>query len=220
MEIFIDESGCTGYKFDAPYLQGGSSRYLVIGYVIVPDAPANFELRRLVREVYGLVKANPGNGVEVKGTTLKDRLSVRASRLIGHYIQKSDLGIGNIVLDKQKVREDLRKDGNLMYNYAIGEGMTRYLAGLAGARIVPDKRSLKIAAKYNLCDYILTKVRFDHHSPSDLIFDPQESHNEYGLQLADWVANFTWRAFENDDREAYDLLHPHIPPDRRCIIWK
>jgi Protein of unknown function (DUF3800) len=219
MEIFIDESGCTGYKFDAPYLKGGSSRFLVIGYAIVPDS-ANVALRRLVRDVYDLVGASPGASIEVKGTSLADMNSVKAARLIVKAINKSDLRIGNIVLDKHKVNVDLRKDGNLMYNYAIGEGLGRYLAALPQARIVPDKRSLKIAARYNLGDYIKTKVRYELKSSADLIFDPQESHNEYGLQLADWVANFTWRSFEKGDQDAYEILLPIIPPDLRRNLWK
>jgi hypothetical protein len=38
MLIYLDESGELGWKFDAPYRKGGSSRYLTIASLVIsPD---------------------------------------------------------------------------------------------------------------------------------------------------------------------------------------
>jgi hypothetical protein len=37
MNLYLDESGDLGWKFDKPYRDGGSSRYLTIATLIIPQ---------------------------------------------------------------------------------------------------------------------------------------------------------------------------------------
>jgi hypothetical protein len=49
--IYLDESGDLGWKFDAPYRSGGSSRYLTIGAVCVPPEKKHLP-KRVVKKLY------------------------------------------------------------------------------------------------------------------------------------------------------------------------
>jgi len=35
--VYLDESGDEGWNFSHPYQQGGSSKYLSVGYIILPS---------------------------------------------------------------------------------------------------------------------------------------------------------------------------------------
>ncbi len=49
--IYLDESGCLGWKLEAPYQRGGSSRFFTLAAAIIPDG-AEPSLERVVRGVY------------------------------------------------------------------------------------------------------------------------------------------------------------------------
>ncbi|CAJ0780588.1 DUF3800 domain-containing protein [Ralstonia chuxiongensis] len=36
--IYLDESGCLGWKLDAPYQRGGSSRHFTLAAAVIPDS--------------------------------------------------------------------------------------------------------------------------------------------------------------------------------------
>ncbi|QKS61694.1 DUF3800 domain-containing protein [Cupriavidus gilardii] len=49
--IYLDESGCLGWKLDAPYQRGGSSRHFTLAAAIIPDGRESI-LTRPVRGLY------------------------------------------------------------------------------------------------------------------------------------------------------------------------
>jgi hypothetical protein len=51
VNIYLDESGDTGWRFDQPYTRGGSSRYLVIAACIVSTS-ADHKPERVLRNLY------------------------------------------------------------------------------------------------------------------------------------------------------------------------
>jgi hypothetical protein len=56
--IYLDESGDLGWNFAAPYLDGGSSRFLTIGALCVPPEKKHLP-KRVVRNLYKNFGWNP-----------------------------------------------------------------------------------------------------------------------------------------------------------------
>jgi len=98
MTIYLDESGCTGFKFDLPYLFGGSSRFLVLGYTIVPDIE-NTKLLRLTRKIFQNNKVNFKER-ELKGHSLKRSKATQACRVIKKYVSNSGIEVDILLLKK------------------------------------------------------------------------------------------------------------------------
>jgi hypothetical protein len=65
VNIYMDESGDLGWKFDAPYRKGGSSRFLTIAFIICPSNKSH-KLDRIVRRIYESREAS------FKETEIKD----------------------------------------------------------------------------------------------------------------------------------------------------
>jgi hypothetical protein len=51
MNLYLDESGDLGWKFDKPYREGGSSRYLTIATLIIPQNLSHLP-KRIIKEIY------------------------------------------------------------------------------------------------------------------------------------------------------------------------
>ncbi|MBF4102116.1 DUF3800 domain-containing protein [Gallibacterium anatis] len=50
ISVYLDESGDLGWKFDAPYRQGGSSRYLTIAAIVINHDKRHI-LKRLMKDL-------------------------------------------------------------------------------------------------------------------------------------------------------------------------
>ncbi|VEH66653.1 Uncharacterised protein [Rodentibacter pneumotropicus] len=55
VSVYLDESGDLGWKFDAPYRQGGSSRYLTIATILIHHDKRHL-LKRLMKSLYKKTK--------------------------------------------------------------------------------------------------------------------------------------------------------------------
>jgi hypothetical protein len=67
MNVYVDESGDLGWKFDKPFGQGGSSRYLTIAFLLVPKN-LSYLPKRVVKGFYAKRRRSPRQ--ELKGTDL------------------------------------------------------------------------------------------------------------------------------------------------------
>lgn len=205
MTIYLDESGCTGFKFDAPYLNGGSSRFLVLGFVMVSDEGRS-GLIRACRKAYSNNKKD-FKKEELKGQSLKSSKADQVARLISKYVKKGDISIGYIAIKKDNANEGISRVNNLLYNYAVNLALSEFISKYEKVELIVDKRSMKIAAKYGLFDYLRTQINIEMESLVRLEFKQADSREYEGLQLADWIANFVWRRFENEQRDPYNLLY-------------
>ncbi|OGT45357.1 MAG: hypothetical protein A3E82_06525 [Gammaproteobacteria bacterium RIFCSPHIGHO2_12_FULL_38_11] len=83
--VYLDESGDLGWKFDKPYRQGGSSRYLTISAVLVPKHKNHFP-GRVIKRLYQ--KFEWQKSVEQKWTSMnntqKDFFCAKSIELINN----------------------------------------------------------------------------------------------------------------------------------------
>ena len=72
--IYLDESGDLGWKFDAPYRDGGSSRYITIAALIVPEESVHDPMRGM-RRLYNKFKWPTSKEKKIGRASCRERVS-------------------------------------------------------------------------------------------------------------------------------------------------
>lgn len=203
-KLYLDESGDLGWTFDRPNRDGGSSRFLTIAYVIVPDDQIKY-CSRVVRDIYSLFKISPK--VEFKGTSMDDgQKNIAAGKIRKLLREKTDIKLGAITVKKQNVMEHIREDGNKLYNYMIWLSAIPSIKTYPQVEMVRDKRSIKVKSGNSCIDYLSTQLAFELNSSTRLIDKPTESHTETNLIFIDWVANCVWSHYEDNKSDPFNRL--------------
>lgn len=197
-----------GWKFDSPFRHGGSSRFLTIAYLIVPENKYHL-CNRFVKNVYREFKVKPKK--ELKATTLKIRQKVWiAEQGVDLLNLNPDFRIGAITVNKEKVFPHIRTDANKLYNYMMAISILDKVKTSPKVNLIRDERSVKVASGNSCIDYMQTKMWFDHSSPTMLIDSPTASHLNLNLIFIDWIANFVWSHYEDKNSEAFIKLSPKL----------
>lgn len=206
--IFLDESGDLGFKFDAPYRERGSSRYLTLGYLINPITHCNI-VSRLVRDVYYKYGFNPRQ--EVKASDLKrhhkDFICQNTVKMMQKY---PDFVLGAITAKKENVHAHIRVDGNKLYNYMMRLALVDKIQDHQSCKITRDNRSVKVASGNSLIDYLQTFIWLENNKPAILTDNPRASHTEEGLIFIDWITNIVWSKHEDEYAGWCDQLSGYI----------
>jgi hypothetical protein len=215
MIVYLDESGDLGWKFDAQYRNGGSSRYLTIAMAICPKDKKALPKRCVVkfRKKLGIEA-----GVELKAAELdKENRAHLAGKVVSLLKDNPEIKVAAITVKKENVMEHIRSDPNKLYNYMIRLVLLDYIKKHPIVDFVPDKRAIKVASGNSLSDYLQTELWMVENSQTKIHNLPTESHNCQGLQFADFIANFIWRRYELNQSSAYNLLRPQI--DNRVLFF-
>lgn len=210
--IYQDESGDLGWKFDKPNRDGGSSRYLTIAFVTVPERKKQL-LWRLVKKVYQKYKLNPS--VEKKGSSFSDdHAAYIAKRIVDLVNKHDDINICAITVKKENVATHIRMEENIIYNYALVLKVAPVIKDLPHVKIIPDKRTIKVRSGNSCAEYLRTKLWFEMDSKTQVDYIPTESIGEPYLWFIDWIANFVWRNYEDGRSDAYKCLYPILDETR------
>ncbi len=193
--IYLDESGDLGWKFNRPYRKGGSSRYLTIGYLIHPITHLSIP-KRVVRNFYHKFNFNPK--LEVKASVLKSHhkefICEETVNMMNRY---PDFILGAITTKKEGVETPFRKDGNTLYNYMMGIGILNKIDNHTTCKITRDNRSVKVLSGSSCIDYLQT-LMFHHKKKTTVLTDnPIESHTDDGIIFIDWITNIVWSKYED-----------------------
>lgn len=209
MVIYIDESGDLGWKFDAPYRHGGSSRYISIAYAIVPSNISNL-IRRPVIKTYKKFNLDPQN--EHKGSELNSSKKKFFLNQVNNLIlSNKDIQLGIITVKKERVYEHIRRDGNKLYNYMLRLSILEKIKKHVGkVTLVRDERTIKVANGKSLIDYLQTELWFEENSKAQLIDNPKESHTTIKLIFVDWLCNCLWSYYEDGCSDYIDIVRPNI----------
>lgn len=206
--IYLDESGDLGWKFDRPYRNGGSSRFLTIGFFICPVTHKPIP-KRIVRAVYSKFGFDPK--IEIKASQLKKHHKEFICNQIIATLQKyPEMKSGAITVKKENVHSHIRVDSNKLYNYMIRRSVLDKIDQHISSTLTRDNRSIKVASGNSLIDYLQTTLFFEHASSTSLKDDPKHSHLEDGIMLADWISNIIWEKHEDGLDGGFNLLNPHL----------
>lgn len=123
--VYLDESGDLGWKFQFPYRNGGSSRFLTIGYLISPITHCNIP-KRLVKDFYRHFHFDPKK--EIKASDLKSHhKAFICAETVKMLSKHPEFILGSVTVRKEGVDAAFRKDGNTLYNYMMGVSLLDYI---------------------------------------------------------------------------------------------
>lgn len=197
MLIYLDESGDTGWAFNYPYRRGGSSRYLTIAMLMVPNGKQHIP-KRIVKDLYRKTKTSPGE--ELKGCNLDlTSRSWFANATKNMLSSHQDIKILAITVYKQNVQEHIRKDTNKLYNYMIRLCLLDKLQAAGQVTFMPDPRTIKVASGNSLVDYLNTVLWMEMDSTTTITQVNHSSRDNLNIQFADILANIIWRNYELKD---------------------
>lgn len=207
--IYVDESGDTGWTFDAPYRRGGSSRFLTIAAVIVSDEKRH-HTKRVIKSLYGRLSAPPAD--EIKWVHLTDEHRAWLANQITLLQTKlgSDLLLTSMTVRKEKVFPHIRKEPNFLYNYMLNLLLSQHMAKHQNVTLIPDQRSIKVSSGSTMHDYLQTQLWFEHQAITKLKTTPLDSRNCMGLQFADMLAGFIQSHYEDGKSHYITSLRKHI----------
>jgi len=206
MHVYLDESGDTGWTFTHPYRAGGSSRFLCLAFIFLPDAD-----RKAAKNLMTVLYRKYGWTAEKKASDVLDSQREDFADLVIQMLKlHPQIKIDCIITKKENVQPHIRMDGNKIYNYMCRLVMPEHVKNEVSFHFYPDKRSIKVESGHSLPDYLDMVLGFEYNSPVKLIYQPTESTNCRSLQFVDWMANCVWRKFENGTSPAFDKMSSAI----------
>lgn len=205
----MDESGDMGWKFDAPYRKGGSSRFLTIAFIICPSTKSH-KLDRIVRKIYEK-RGVHFKDTEVKGSSLTIEEKESIARLTVDMLEKNtDFSLVSITADKRNVADHIRRDPNKLYNYMIQMALLKHVAQYDEVNLIRDNRTVKVASGNSLIDYLQTYMWFELKASTVLFDMPLDSKSTRKLIFIDWMNNIIWGHYEDENNSAYNILKPYL----------
>ncbi|MBK5495301.1 DUF3800 domain-containing protein [Bacillus thuringiensis] len=129
-------------------------------------------------------------------------------------IASKDIKIRYIVADLLHVKQELKDDENLLYNYLLQFVILGVVKGqsesLSELEINLDKRTIKVKSTNSFAEYIKTKLNYEMDLGLKISVNYIESQNSYAIQAADFVANAISTKYEYQYCYYYDLLTEKI----------
>jgi len=209
MYVFVDESGDLGFSAKA-------SRFFVVAYV-------SLESPWVVRKVIKRILKRLHRRGKYTGSELKFSNSSHEVRLtVLRKLREVDWETGLIVLEKGKVKEELRRNLNVLYNYVVVHYVMRnvlfWLRPGERLTICVDRRLYR-SSREAFNDYALRKAKWVWDvelgkSPplteGQIRVIHESSEREQCLQLADYVAGAAFQKFERGREEYYKLIENKV----------
>jgi hypothetical protein len=208
LQIYVDESGDLGWSFEQPYGQGGSSRFLTIAALIVPDDLDHLPKRK-VKDLYNYAGWDPKREkkwVEMSG----DARSTFAINAVKLHEKHPTVCYKAIVVNKQNVNVNFRRDSNKLYNYMIKLLLLDELARHRHVTLIPDPRSIKVQNGRSLHHY-LDGLLYEMEAPTALETVVRDSRDCRALQFADMLAGVVGTHYEFGKSEPYRMLARYLP---------
>ncbi|MCS6769742.1 MAG: DUF3800 domain-containing protein [Candidatus Caldarchaeum sp.] len=203
MFIYIDEAGDLGFN-------PKSSKFFVIAHLILREPwTLRKSLQRLRKRLVG-DKRFFGNEFKFS----HDSNYVRKQVL--ETICSEELDVGVVVVEKNSVKEELRKNPKILYNYLIVNYVITNILGYLPSSVdfVLDK-SLHRETREEFERYLKDKMEWKffvergRKVPTIRVMHAN-SQDEVCLQAADFVAGACFRKFERGDASFYQIISRKI----------
>lgn len=207
MQIYIDESGDLGWSFDQPYGHGGSSRFLTIAALIVPDELDHLP-RRKVRDLYRYGKWDIKREKKWVEMPADARLTF-AKNAVSLHEKHQSIAYRAIAVNKQNVNASLRRDSNKLYNYMIRLLLLEEMAQHPFVTLIPDPRSIKVQNGNSLHHY-LEMMLYEQEAETQLQTVIRDSKDCLCLQFTDMLAGVVGAHYEFAKSAPYLTLKRYI----------
>lgn len=149
---------------------------------------------------------------EIKGSDISEN---RKKEIYTALVEKcSDhFELGIIVLDVNRADEKLRQVPSRAFNFLIARYLSKYYKAHSKFRTAHDidffvdERNVATGAKYTLQEYLNTEYNIeDPICEGDISIQYLDSKNRYLIQLADFIANTFYRAYQKENRDAKENI--------------
>jgi hypothetical protein len=207
LQIYVDESGDLGWSFEHPYGHGGSSRFLTIAALIVPDDLDHLPKRK-IKDLYAYGKWDPKREKKWVEMAAGARLTF-AINAVKLREKHACIGYKAIVVNKQNVNANFRRDSNKLYNYMIRLLLLDELAKHAHVTLIPDPRSIKVQNGRSLHHY-LGALLYEMQAPTVLETEMRDSRDCRALQFADMLAGVVGTHYEFGKSEPFLTFGRHL----------
>lgn len=209
IDVYIDESGDLGWKFDAPYRNGGSSRHLTIAGIMITHEKRDL-LKRLMRKLYK--KSHTPTDKEVKWANLNDDQRLWIAKQLAKFKIKhgNDVHFICISVKKENVEVHIRQDENKLYNYMIKLAFSKKLSEYQFVTLNIDQRSIKVKSGNSLHDYLQTVIWFEHKTQTQLTSNQCNSKDHLNVQLADILSGIVQSHFEDGRSNPFQQIQTHL----------
>lgn len=207
MLIYVDESGDLGWSFDQPYGQGGSSRFLTIAALIVPDELDHLPKRK-VKDLYKYGKWDTKREKKWVEMSNDARLTF-AKNAVALQQKNPAISYKAIVVNKQNVNVNFRRDSNKLYNYMIRLLLLDEMTKHQFVTLVPDPRSIKVQNGNSLHHYI-EMMLYEQEAPTILETVVRDSRDCLCLQFSDMLAGVVGSHYEFKKSEPFAAISRNI----------
>lgn len=203
LTIYLDESGDLGFS-------ANSSQYLTIACLAIPTANVR-ALKKAVRDVKQRLKLP--RRAELHAT--KDRWAIRQQVLALVTRPELAMEVRALSVYKPKAQRHFRDDPNSLYNYTSGTLLIPWVKHLSAARLVVDRRQVKmLGLPFQLDAYLRFRLEQEEQASTELAITHEDSFVSLGVQVADAVSNALWRRRERGDDLGYEVLIPVLREER------
>ena len=202
--IYLDESGDLGWKFDADFKRGGSSRYLTIAATVIKHQKDEPKLERVIRGFYKSRKRALKNELKSTDLSSKER-ALFAAKLVEIKISNEEIKFFSMTVKKENANDSFRAHPNGLYNYMVKLLLLNEMSDHDEVNFIPDARTVSVELKNSLNDYLRTELA-GLGASTKLNTTPWESKNSLSLQFVDALANIIWSRHEYDQSKHYELI--------------
>jgi hypothetical protein len=191
--VFLDESGDQGNK-------PGSSKYFIITLLVTSDKkPLENKLNKYKLKL--IRKKKYKNLKEIKANNSDDNIRFD----ILDIILKSDSEIYTIILNKQKLYDNLKDKKTKVYNYLTNLIIAECNLNGKSVHFIIDKRVKKKIVREDFNDYIKR-----NHPHVKFNISHYDSCNSNGLQLVDFACWSIFRFYEFGDDKFFNYINNKI----------
>lgn len=205
--IYVDESGDLGWSFDLPYGRGGSSRYLTIAAMILPESLDHLPERKM-RHLYRQGRWDSKREKKWVDMPANSRMTFAHGALALRQTS-SQIIYRAIVVDKRNVNENFRRDSNKLYNYMLKLLLLDEMVKHLEVTLIPDPRSVKVENGKSLHHY-LEMMLYERQAPTRLESIMLDSRCSLNLQFVDMLAGVVGNHYEFNKSEPWQVLAAQI----------
>lgn len=204
--IYVDESGDLGWSLDKPYGHGGSSRFLTIAAMILPESLDHMPQRK-VRQLYKHGKWDTKR--EKKWVEMPSASRTNFANAAKNLADTHPILFKAIITKKENVNESFRKDSNKLYNYMLKLLLLDLMAEYDEVTLIPDPRSIKVEYGRSLHHY-LEMMLYEIQAPTKLETTIRDSKNCLNLQFVDMLAGAIGTHHESNNSSFWNILSSQI----------
>ncbi len=203
--LYLDESGDLGFDFTKP----GTSNHLTIAFITTTDPTGLKRAVRRVKQKHGIQGTD-----ELKGYDTD--FAIRKELIV--WIRRLTVEVHAITAYKPNVKQALRDDTNILYNYIAGLILVPYVSAQTAVSVVYDARTIGVKSGFDIDHYLRYKVRFEEGKQTTIQTHHMNSKNSLAIQAADIVTHAIFRKYESGDARLANLIVPRVACDKRLFF--